>query len=146
MYRPEQILKGMQNVYKNWFGISIPAFMLRPQQMMKKDAIIEGALAKDFVSGERQLRPVIFSHGLFANNISYTGLQRDLASHGYLVIAINHADGTCIYTQNSQGQAVPHGRFEYTLKDYRRRQVEQRVDEILSVVTDLTEMLPLTHN
>jgi hypothetical protein len=31
MYRPEQILKGMQNVYKNWFGISIPAFMLRPQ-------------------------------------------------------------------------------------------------------------------
>jgi predicted dienelactone hydrolase len=77
--------------------------LLRPQQIIKKNAIIDGELASDFATGAKKLRPVIFSHGLFANNISYTGLQRDLASHGYIVFAINHADGTCIYTQNSQG-------------------------------------------
>jgi predicted dienelactone hydrolase len=107
-------------VYKAWFKINIPEFLLRPQQKMKKDAILDGELANDFASGARSLRPVIFSHGLFANNISYSGLLKDLASYGYIVFAINHADGTCIYTQNSQGQAIPHGRFEYLLKDLRR--------------------------
>lgn len=73
MYRP-QTLAGMQQVYKHWFKVDFPTFVLRPQQVMKKDAIINGDLAFDFASGSKKLRPVLFSHGLFANNISYTGL------------------------------------------------------------------------
>ena len=54
------------------------------------DAMLGGDLAKDFRSGEKSLRPIIFSHGLSGSNRLYIGLMKDLASHGYLVLAVNH--------------------------------------------------------
>ena len=53
-----------------------------------------------------------------------------MASHGYIVFALNHADGTCIYTENSQGQSIPLGSFEYYNKEIRRKQLTIRVDEM----------------
>lgn len=63
----------------------------------------------------------MFSHGLFAQKVHYSGLHKDLASHGYIVFAINHADGSCMHTQNSRGEPIPHGSFTYYVKDYRRQ-------------------------
>jgi predicted dienelactone hydrolase len=97
----------------------IPDFLLRPQLVIKIDAIKNANLAKDFSSGRKKLRPVLFSHGLFANNKMYTGLCIDLASHGFIVFAPNHSDGSCMHTQNSEGKSVPHGNFNYYLKEYR---------------------------
>lgn len=57
-----------------------------------------------------------------------------MASHGYIVFALNHADGTCIYTENSQGQSIPLGSFEYYNKDIRRKQLTIRVDEMSSII------------
>lgn len=101
MFRRDETTKGMQTVYKQWFGIDLPHFLIRPQHVIKIDAIIDGRLARDFRGGEKQLRPVLFSHGLFAQKVHYSGLHKDLASHGYIVFSINHGDGSCMHTQNS---------------------------------------------
>jgi predicted esterase len=41
---------------------------------------------------------------------------------------------------------VPHGTFEYLVKDVRQKQVTQRVDEMVSVLQDITEMHSTTHS
>lgn len=66
--------------------------------------------------------------------------MKDLASHGHIAFALNHADGTCMYTEDSQGVEVTHGEWDTNLKDYRRDQVNKRVEELLSAIGDLSNM------
>jgi predicted dienelactone hydrolase len=119
LQRKHEQVTAQQHAYKQWFKINVPYFLLRPQQTIKMDAIKDADLAQDFASGKKQLHPVLFSHGIGANNGSYTGLFIDLASQGYIVFAPNHSDGSCMQTQNSQGQSVPLDSLEYYQKEKR---------------------------
>ena len=44
------------------------------------------------------LVPIIFSHGLISANFIYSSLLIDIASYGFLVIALNLRDGSCVHT------------------------------------------------
>ena len=77
---------------------------LRAMIKTKMDAMLEGDLATTFRTGEQKLRPIIFSHGLAGSKRLYIGLMKDLASHGYLVLAVDHQDGTCFYTFTASGK------------------------------------------
>ena len=55
-------------------------------------------LAKDFAVGNKKLQPVVFSHGEAADRMLYSGILRELASYGFLVVALNHNDQTCMHT------------------------------------------------
>ena len=68
--------------------------------------MLEGEIAERFRSGKEPVRPVIFSHGLASSSRLYTGLARDLASHGFLVISLNHQDGSCIYTETKAETSI----------------------------------------
>ena len=69
--------------------------------MATTDCVHDGELSKDFMlGGTKSLRPIVFSPGLSAHKEVATGLFKDFASHGYLVISLDHQDGTCIYTTN----------------------------------------------
>lgn len=37
-------------------------------------------------------------HGMIQSGLGYSGLLTELASHGYLIFAIDSLDGTCEYT------------------------------------------------
>ena len=50
----------------------------------------EGELSQRFASGKEAIRPVVFSHGLSGEKENYTAIYLAMASHGYLVVAINH--------------------------------------------------------
>ena len=52
---------------------------------------------------QEKLIPIIFIHGLTANNFIHSGLLRELASHGYFVIAMDTNDGSCTYTETPKG-------------------------------------------
>jgi hypothetical protein len=57
----------------------------------------------------RKIVPIFFSHGLTASIHLYSRLLRDLAMHGYLVIALNHRDGSCMFTVDSEKREHYHG-------------------------------------
>ena len=59
---------------------------------------VNAPLAKDFAHGKKQLQPLVFSHGEALDRMLYSGILRELASYGFLVIALNHNDQTCMLT------------------------------------------------
>ena len=56
-------------------------------------------MASDFSHGVRKLQPLIFSHGEALDRMMYSGVLREFASHGFIVIALNHNDQTCMHTK-----------------------------------------------
>ena len=69
--------------------------------------------------------PIIFSHGLVSYSGHYTGHCRELASHGYIVFAIDHLDGSSTYTEcrkaeAEKGKPKPFS-FEFKMHDYKVR-------------------------
>ena len=67
------------------------------------DVTPDGPLANDFATGKKKLVPIVFSHGLTANRSLYSTNARELSAHGFLVILLDHQDGTCSYTENKDG-------------------------------------------
>ena len=64
-------------------------------------ALLDGDLSTSFSHGRKKIRPLIFSHGLSASNWFYTQLCKEYASHGYLVLMLQHQDGSCIFTETA---------------------------------------------
>ena len=104
-----------------------------------------------FASDIKKVRPIIFSHGLCASNYDYTGLARELAAHGYLVILPQHQDGSCTYTKTKEGKEL-FGKWpgwpaikKWYDKPLRSRQLNIRVSEITALIEDLRKMSPELH-
>eukprot|EP00960_Hanusia_phi_P059855 764308-Hanusia_phi.AAC.6 len=53
-------------------------------------------------------KPVIYSHGLGGNRSCYSAVCADLASHGYFVIAAEHADGSACLSVLPDKTVVEH--------------------------------------
>ena len=49
---------------------------------------------------------MIFSHGLSADKAYYSALYHAMAASGYLVVAINHQDESCFYTEDKDGKPI----------------------------------------
>mmetsp|Transcript_38066 Transcript_38066/g.49978 ORF Transcript_38066/g.49978 Transcript_38066/m.49978 type:complete len:84 (-) Transcript_38066:843-1094(-) len=66
-------------------------------------------IASVFAHGKSKLVPVVFSHGESYDRMSYCAILGELASQGFLVIALNHNDGSCMYTMgpNSEDNEAP---------------------------------------
>ena len=89
---------------------------------------------------------IVFSHGLAGCADMYTGLCRCLASFGYIVIALEHEDGSGVHAASaSDGSLVRYRRPDSTpysrdkVTRFRASFVEQRVaevDRVLRVLRD----------
>jgi len=79
------------------------------------------------------LTPILLSHGLAACRTSYSWLAADLASHGCLVAALEHADGSACARERREGGEVWWQEQELgeSVEGYqeRNRQVKERVEE-----------------
>ena len=107
-----------------------PDAACRPDTQVKIPAFFEAPPA------EKELRPVIFSHGLSASNTLYSGVCIALAARGYLVVAINHQDKSCFHTYDGRNNDAEMF-FEFTeihSAELRPRQLQIRVDEVISVM------------
>jgi hypothetical protein len=85
---------------------------------------------------------VLFSHGLGGNADIYTSQCAHLASLGYVVVAIEHADGSGSFATDASGAPVPHRGFkgEYSHENvvaFRAPFLEQRVAELRGVLDAL---------
>ena len=118
--------------FLRFFGTRVPNFMLKPDCQMKIPAYIGAKPARE------ELRPIIFSHGLTACNSMYSGACIAFAAQGYLVIAVNHQDGSCFHTYDSKNNDADmfYGdrmRPAFSQK-LRTEQLKIRVAEIRSVI------------
>ena len=74
-------------------NVSIPVFVdanLAPEFMVRKETESHSTEETEVKS----LVPVIFSHGMLNRALDYTYFCRELASHGLLVVALDHLDGS----------------------------------------------------
>lgn len=118
MRDPKKILGAM----KRWAeatGIHVSECFIRPFLLARMNAVEDGELATKFK--KEPIRPVIFSHGWTGASYIYSGLARDLASHGYIVLLLNHLDGTCFYTEDENGVPVTFDQGSYFQKELRVR-------------------------
>lgn len=111
-----------------------------------------GPLADEFLSGQKMLQPLVFSHGLTSHKMNYSGLCREMASYGFLVVALNHNDRSCEYTTaqetskinpatNQQTRAEITYNLDHTFTEFslrhpqvliREKEVRTLIDQILS--------------
>lgn len=84
---------------------------------------------------------VLFSHGLGGCMEMYTLLCQEIASHGYIVIAVEHGDGSGAYAENNKGEPIyykrpddsPYSRSKVV--NFRRDFLEHRVEELETVLS-----------
>lgn len=48
--------------------------------------------------------PIVFSHGLTGSRALYSTSAMELASNGFIVLALDHHDGSCAYTEDQNGK------------------------------------------
>ncbi|XP_065651540.1 platelet-activating factor acetylhydrolase isoform X2 [Hydra vulgaris] len=123
-----------------WKSFSLPIFV--NEQLVKHQELRP-------VFNNHTLPVIIFSHGLMGHRSCYTEFCAQLASEGYLVVAVEHRDGSAISSyikddKSSRLVEIPY--HESPTKDspettaQRYVQVEQRSKEI-SKALDIVELL-----
>ena len=68
-----------------------PLIFFRYLKKIQIDTLENGNLSTDFIS-EKQLVPVVMSHGLSSNRNWQSGSCRDLASYGFIIFSLDHRD------------------------------------------------------
>jgi len=87
------------------------------------------------ISTEKKWPVIVFSHGMGCNRFAYSMICTDLASHGFVVAATEHRDGSGSLSFTMEGGVknwIPHRRITETEKEYsvRNQQLHLRVEEV----------------
>mmetsp|Transcript_12485 Transcript_12485/g.14563 ORF Transcript_12485/g.14563 Transcript_12485/m.14563 type:complete len:381 (+) Transcript_12485:107-1249(+) len=107
-----------------------------------REAPIRGNSATD---NTEKLPVVIFSHGLGGSAEMYSKFCGDVASHGFIVIAVEHEDHSGSYFQNAEGEVgyykVPPSDLVYNVREnviqFRKPFLEKRRKEVLKIMSCL---------
>jgi dienelactone hydrolase len=91
---------------------------------------------------------VIFSHGLGGCMEMYTALCQEIASEGFIVVAVEHGDGSGAYAETAEGEPIyykrpdssPYSRtkvvtFRKDFLEHRLQELETVIDHIVSTST-----------
>eukprot|EP00090_Calanus_glacialis_P009424 TRINITY_DN17792_c0_g1_i1.p1 TRINITY_DN17792_c0_g1~~TRINITY_DN17792_c0_g1_i1.p1 ORF type:complete len:439 (+),score=123.75 TRINITY_DN17792_c0_g1_i1:76-1392(+) len=87
------------------------------------------------ISTEKKWPVIVFSHGMGCNRFAYSRICTDLASHGFVVAATEHRDGSGSLSFTMEGGTknwIPHRRITDAEKEYtvRNQQLHFRVAEV----------------
>jgi len=98
------------------------------------------------VDGENNMPVVFFSHGLAGNCEVYTKACSDLAANGFIVVALEHEDGSGSFAKTAKGEVLKYQRppegIVYSRPDvikFRAPFLEKRELEMRTVVNFFTE-------
>ena len=82
----------------------------------------------------KKLQPIVFSHGLSANRMTYTVICRELASCGYFVVCLSHDDRSGMYTPKAGPYPSEIPNYTY---EVRSEQVKIRQNELLALADEV---------
>uniref|UniRef100_A0A4W2H6Q8 1-alkyl-2-acetylglycerophosphocholine esterase n=1 Tax=Bos indicus x Bos taurus TaxID=30522 RepID=A0A4W2H6Q8_BOBOX len=102
---------------------------------------------------------IIFSHGLGAFRTIYSAIGIDLASHGFIVAAVEHRDGSACSTYYFKDQSaveignkswlylrtLKRGEEEFPLRNEQLRQRAKECSQALSLILDIDHGRPVTN-
>ncbi|CDW82360.1 platelet-activating factor acetylhydrolase [Stylonychia lemnae] len=157
----EKNLKGLGNASAKNMGrqVRLPLFMLKYQQFIKMDVVENAEVASDFIikiadqNGNlnndlcKPLIPIIFSHGLSSNRNWNSATYRNLASHGYIVFAIDHRDETSHYTEGADGKEIYYNNSWHSHDlQQRTKQLEIRKQEMIALIDQICDSDSLVNN
>lgn len=121
----------------------LPALMFRHFRHSKLDANENTPM----LSTSKRWPVFIFSHGLGGTLEMYSNIVQEIASHGFVVAALNHNDGSASVTRGDDGEIQYYQHLpSEDLKDddklfqIRNKQLKKRVEEIFSVTEGLTDL------
>ncbi|KAI8801237.1 platelet-activating factor acetylhydrolase, isoform II-domain-containing protein [Cladochytrium replicatum] len=119
------------------------AFAVPLLSPVKTPAFIHAPLLVNSTHAQGRWPVMVFSHGLGGMRTTYSSFVTDCASHGWIVAAVEHRDGSAVVaTKNGEKGIAEYQRPEQVLTDssdeallkYRKDQVEIRVKEITAAV------------
>lgn len=118
-----------------------PGFILTNQWSINTDTVKNGPLAATYAEGFNKLHPIVFSHGFFADVMSYTAFCRELASYGYIVFSVGHQDGSAMFTTDADDNAIFFdSSLEFEDMDGKNAQLDIRTNEVIQLKTELGAM------
>lgn len=164
---------GWLRTYRNGVIYGASEFSRTPYLLMK--LVLEGSvhpladanrLPLQIPLDSKKHPVVLFSHGLGGSAETYTKQCSDLASSGYVVIALEHEDGSGAYAKRENGEVVAYNRppsdlvyvphqvidFRAPFLSKRKTEVEavleylHRSDNELARVMDLTKIAMAGHS
>lgn len=131
-FRPQLIENLANNYLKGWISPRMLMF-LASNGLHHQDAPVE--------SDHGKFPVIIFSHGLFGTLDMYKTICGGLAASGYIVIALEHEDGSAMYSVDESGNRVtykgPPKGFQYardTVPEFRKPYLAKRVDEMKKTI------------
>ena len=97
------------------------------------------------ISQEKKWPLVVFSHGMGCSRFAYSRICTDLASHGFVVAATEHREGSAAlsYTmERGQKVWINHRRVSGEEKEYsvRNSQLQLRISEIIRTLNLMEEL------
>jgi len=97
------------------------------------------------ISTEKQWPVLVFSHGLGCSRFAYSRICTDLASHGFLVAAVEHRDGSSCLSfvmQEGERRFIQHRRVGEEEHEYqiRHSQLQQRAEEAIRALDLVTSL------
>ena len=96
-YGDDKVLRGLLRA-RNWFHRRTNfSWLVNHWRGITIEVCPQGPLSRDF--NKKPIIPILFSHGLTGGRTFYTAHAQEMASHGYLVMLIDHHDGTSSYTE-----------------------------------------------
>ena len=84
------------------------------------------------------MQPIIFSHGLTGQRLTYSAMYMELASCGYCVIALSHNDQSADFTPKA---GFYEGNIPIYTYDIKKLQIAVRENEILSLADEIMNPL-----
>lgn len=119
----------------------LPAFLsnwLSGLASIKKTRFYKDA---EILNNQNKRYPVIvFSHGLGGNRLIYSSICSDLASHGFVVVAIEHRDGSASLAKGLEDEWIQYDNVPPEIWGFRHHQLGQRVSEVDLCLAGLDEI------
>ena len=138
-YNVQRLRDGFKTAEGIATGFNVgPHFIFRYFTQERLYVINDHEIHKDFSTGSKNLIPAIFSHGLIVNRTNHSYICSEMVSHGCIVYAIDHTDGSCSYfldtTKNPPVDKIYTeynvGIHEFSQEVYRRKQILTRLDDV----------------
>ncbi|KAI8336480.1 platelet-activating factor acetylhydrolase [Blakeslea trispora] len=146
LYYPAHLKKG--DVRANW--VPHPEYAKALCELAKLPAFVSNWISKvaslkktkfyqdaDMLDTEDPFPVIIFSHGLGGNRLVYSSICSDLASHGFVVAAIEHREGSASLAKGIEDEWIFYDNVPPEVWGFRHHQLWHRVAEINLTLTCL---------